>query len=166
MVDFASGLDCAGFVAGAILEARHVTRSAARLREPVLEDLSNLEAIGYKKVAADAPLREGDVLAFGPPPSPPGNPRDVGHRAIVSLVCPAGDDVAYLTRTLGRRLSPEAAASGRWLKVVVDSSWGNGGDPLLGRVRRRTWRHEPTHGARAPTFYGRLSARDPPYAPH
>jgi hypothetical protein len=137
MFSFGVGVDCAGYVQQAFLAAHNVTRSAAGLRPPLLENLSGLDQRGYVRVSlADA--RTGDLFILQPQSS-----TSVGHTAIVRDAHPTtGAEFDRLKKTIG--LSNEEAANGHWTTFVVDSSWGSGGVAQDGGVARRTWWHDTT----------------------
>jgi hypothetical protein len=141
MAAFGIGLDCAGYVAQAVLAARGVTRAEARFAAPANESLSNLGSQGYVKVPLGAQLRTGDVFALRGDEKNP-----IGHRAVVReavLATPAEVDGVKDTWPA---LPAVAKASQRWEKVVVDSSWGNGGNGAIGGVERRAWWHDTVSG--------------------
>jgi hypothetical protein len=138
--DYRAGLDCAGYVQQAFLAAHGVTRAAAGLRAPLVENLSGLGDRGYKRVPVED-VRTGDLFIFRPSAPTPNDPNPVGHTTVVrdSHATPAAE-LDMLTQTIG--LSPEVAANGRWTTILVDSSWGNSGVASLGGVSRRSLWHD------------------------
>jgi hypothetical protein len=137
------GLDCAGYVQQAYLRVMQLDRTQAHFRRTD-EDLSTLGARGYSRVAQIADVRPGDIVSLGPPSWPaPG--REPGHRAIVYDQHLASVRELGELRALGES-GAAMAASGPVRIVQVDSSWGGGGDPLVGGVRRETWWHSETTG--------------------
>jgi len=144
MFDHGIGLDCAGYVQQALLASRAVTRASAGLRPPVLENLAGLAGRGYARVPLDE-IRAGDLVILQPPPPSTYNPAPVGHTAIVREAhATTAPELAFLTEKVG--VSTEAAAGGRWTTIVLDSSWGSGGDSSKGGVDRRTWWHDGAGG--------------------
>jgi len=144
MVDYGIGLDCAGYVQQALLAARGVTRAAAGLRAPLLEDLSGLAQRGYARVSLEE-VRTGDLFIFRPPAPRPYDPNPVGHTAIVrDSHATTATELAWLTQTIG--ISPEAAANGGWTTFRFDSSWGSSGVATAGGVARRTLWHDAVNG--------------------
>ncbi|HEY8087338.1 MAG TPA: hypothetical protein VIF09_05825 [Polyangiaceae bacterium] len=139
MFDHGIGFDCAGYVRQASLAARGTDNAAAGFASPAKEDLSRLEAHGYRRVGLQE-ARAGDVIAFEP--ATPGNGA-VGHRAIVYDVrAPTRIELEQLrdSGTVGAAM----AAGGRVTVVQVDSSFGCGGSALRGGVRREAWFHDDT----------------------
>src|SRR5580700_4978217 len=53
MFDYRAGLDCAGYAQQAFLAAHGLTRAAAGLRSPLLENLSGLAQRGYARVSLE-----------------------------------------------------------------------------------------------------------------
>ncbi|MGO9838101.1 MAG: hypothetical protein ACLP1X_28290 [Polyangiaceae bacterium] len=140
MFDHGVGLDCAGYVQQALLAARGVTRANLGLRPPLMENLSGLAERGYVRVSLQE-ARAGDLFILKPPAPSTNDPRPVGHTAIVRDSYPTtGGELDRLTGTA--HISTEAATSGRWTTIVVDSSWGCGGSPGRGGVDRRIFWHE------------------------
>jgi hypothetical protein len=127
------GLDCAGYVAQASLAARGIGWPASGFAPAQNENLSDLPGKGYVKVPLVDWLRPGDVFALAPDEQGP-----YGHRAIVREVGPASASELQELKTRWS-LPPSARASDRWLRVVVDSSWGSSEHALIGGVQRRTW---------------------------
>jgi hypothetical protein len=144
MFTYGLGIDCAGYVQQAFLAAHAVTRAAAGLRAPLLEDLTGLAQRGYERVPIEE-IRVGDLFIFRPPAPEPSYPHPVGHTAVVSdSHATTASEFENLTATIG--ISSETAKSGRWTTVLLDSSWGNRGLALSGGVARRTFWHDAVSG--------------------
>jgi hypothetical protein len=141
MFTWGIGLDCAGYVAPATLAARAVRREESGFVRPEDENLSNLGGKGYRRVAPGAPLQTGDVVVLAPD-----DVNAIGHRAIVRDATSATASEIQTIRDTWR-LPESAKGSDVWDKIVVDSSWGNGGvSPDRGGVQRHTWWHDKVTG--------------------
>jgi hypothetical protein len=152
------GLDCAGYVAPATIAAQGVSRAAASLGPADDEALANLAGRGYAIVGGGpANWRAGDLVVLAP-----NKKGEYGHTAIVRAAAPASPEEIQRLRDRWS-LPPAAAASAAWDKVVVDSSWGNSGQPELGGVERRTWWHDQTTGLWASASSGDLVVTKGPY---
>jgi hypothetical protein len=157
MFEFGVGLDCAGYVAPASLSARGITRAAARFAEPSNESLSGLPGQGFAQVHLLDALRPGDIFVLAP-----NSGESVGHRAIVRDAQPASPSEIEALRS-GWSLPGSAKTSDRWLRIVVDSSWGNGGSAQRGGVERRIWWHDTTSGLWAWRSNGAAVVTSDPY---
>jgi cell wall-associated NlpC family hydrolase len=136
------GLDCAGYVQQAFLSVQGISRENAGFHVARNENLSGLAARGFTRVSIDD-IRPGDLLILGPVPR--SNPHAVGHTAIVYDVHDTTEEEhAYLQRA-GR--VPTTTSGPRAMRtIVLDSSWGNGGDPTRGGVQRRSFWQDKTTG--------------------
>jgi hypothetical protein len=137
MFHYRIGIDCAGYVQQAYLRVMRIDAATAgfKLRD---EDLSNLGARGFTRIAHLASVRPGDLVALGPPATVPPVRGEPGHRAIVyeqHLASPAELDALVSRGSAGASL----VRNGPVRVFQLDSSWGSSGDPLLGGVRRETW---------------------------
>ena len=144
MFNHGIGVDCAGYVQQAYLRVMRLDRADAGFRRSN-EDLSTLGARGYTRVGDLASVRPGDIVALGPPFTPPGFRSEPGHRAIVyEQHLASGGELGELGAmgAAGARM----VDAGPVRIVQVDSSWGSGGDPSMGGVRRETWWHSETTG--------------------
>jgi hypothetical protein len=142
MFDHGIGMDCAGYTQRATLAVRGVDPARAGFADVTHESLSQLESQGYRRVPLDR-ARAGDVLVFGPPQG-----ETFGHRAIVYDARPATEDDLKSLEKLETR-SAEArgmAQRGHVSVLVVDSSYGCGGNPKLGGVLHETWYHDEQSG--------------------
>lgn len=138
------GLDCRGYTLRAFLHSRGTGNQAARMDryfekgagEVVFQHENRL-----RRVSSDlSSARTGDIVRL----KPDADGRD--HNVIVRSnelrrLPPTGE----LT-VLGRQVPPEFVTNGATggvepsVRVItVDSSWGGGGDPTLGGVRRTAW---------------------------
>jgi hypothetical protein len=151
MFNHGIGVDCAGYVQQAYLRVMHLDRAAAHFTRTD-DDLSTLGARGYTRITDLTSVRPGDLVLLGPPPGLRGEP---GHRAIVYEQHLASAEELDELRGHGRA-GAKMAAAGPVRIVQVDSSWGSGGDPLAGGVRRETWWHSDASGA-----WGWLMPHDP-----
>jgi hypothetical protein len=143
MFRYRIGLDCAGYVQLAYLRVMHLDRAAAHFKSAPFEDLSTLGTRGYTRIADIGSLRAGDIFSLGPPPgAESGEP---GHRAIVYDQRLATDDEVSDLRKFGSE-GVDLAAGGPIRILRVDSSWGSGGNPLVGGVRRETWIYNESKG--------------------
>ena len=129
------GVDCAGYVAPALLALRGVTPSHAGFPKPAQENLGDLASRGYVAVPDGAPWKTGDVVVMHST-----GERDPGHRAIVRDAGPVS--AAELQRLNTFSGLPSLPGEDTWEKIVVDSSWGGGAG-----AQRRTWWHDKTQGA-------------------
>jgi len=140
MWNYDIGIDCAGYTQQAYLHATGVTRAQAHFRSLADDDLSGLGLRGYTRIRDVADVRPGDIVSLGPPRPDPRLPnRDtVGHRVIVYAQRVA---TAAEMRELLSRSGPAAqfAIGGPVRLLEVDSSWGAGGVPQNGGVRREQW---------------------------
>jgi cell wall-associated NlpC family hydrolase len=151
------GFDCAGYVAQAFLASRSVDRPHSQLRDlaPENDQLCDLQSRGFVRVDLDA-TRPGDVIVLGKSPAD-----SYGHRVIVYAARDATlDDRATLLRLVlehrpkmdpQRDLLKRLAGSASLRVLVVDSSWGNNGDPQRGGVERKIWWHSQATGQWAGT---------------
>jgi hypothetical protein len=163
MYDWRLGLDCAGYVAAAILASRGVTRAQAGLLRPDHEDLSHLSAQGYASLPRESANRPGDVYVMHENPPTREVPNPVGHRAIVREAGPASPAEIDRVKAMWPSLPAAARASTVWQRIVVDSSFGNGQNPLNGGVRRDTWWHDRTTGVWAWDWHGEKVVTEGPY---
>jgi hypothetical protein len=144
MFDHGIGIDCAGYVQQAFLFARGIGRSAAGFHPAVHEDLSGLAGRGFARVSFED-VRPGDLFILKPQPSLDPHTHYFGHTAIVRDVHDATDgEVALLLGTGGKTAT--LGASGSLRAIVVDSSWGCGGDPQRGGVQQHVWFQDKTSG--------------------
>jgi len=137
--DHGVGIDCAGYVQQAYLRASGETRASAGFGPVERESLSSLRAHGWSRVPDVADVRPGDVVVLGPPSSD-----QPGHRAIVydQRVATAADvrDLLALDDPDPQHPRAHQFATGGPIRIFeVDSSWGSGGHPQVGGVRRDTW---------------------------
>jgi hypothetical protein len=132
MFEYGIGIDCAGYVQQASAAARGVPLEKAGFRPIVNEDLSRLESQGYRRVRMED-AHPGDVVVLGPPKY-----EDVGHRVIVAEVRPPTEtEQAAIDKAVKSAESRPQTGS---VKVyIVDSSWGDNGDPTAGGVKRELW---------------------------
>jgi hypothetical protein len=152
------GIDCAGYVALASLQARGISRASAGFAVPQNENLYNLRARGFTAVTAEG-LRAGDIISLHGNGAPAGE-----HRAIVRDATPATPEEIEAIRRVWV-VEGRARSSMKWDKVVVDSSWGGGADAPQGGVARNTWWHERTTGLWASSVGGTaLPLSKTPYA--
>jgi hypothetical protein len=156
MCNYGIGLDCAGYAQQAFLASRGVTRSQTQLGAPNLENLSNLEHEGFARInVADA--RPGDlmVLTAG---------RQVGHTAIVRDARPAtADELQDLQNRDACKGATKKLDLAHLQVLVLDSSWGNSADALIGGVERRTWWHDDTNNKWVTEADGDVVVLDTPY---
>lgn len=137
--DHGVGIDCAGYAQQAYLRASGATRASAGFGPVERESLSSLRAHGWSRVRGVADVRPGDIVVLGPPSSD-----QPGHRAIVydQRVATAADvrDLLALDDPDPQHPRAHQFATGGPIRVFeVDSSWGSGGHPQVGGVRRDTW---------------------------
>jgi hypothetical protein len=156
--EWSLGIDCAGYVALASLQALGISRESAGFAVPQKESLSNLRARGFTAVP-EGGLRAGDIISLHGNGTPAGE-----HRAIVRDVTPATpEEIEGIHR--GWAVEGRARGSLKWDKVVVDSSWGGGRDCQQGGVARNTWWYERTTGLWASSAGGTaLPLSTTPYA--
>jgi hypothetical protein len=134
MVNFGIGLDCAGYAKQAFA-ASHPGASVA-WKIAVDENLSGLASRGFAKKDLSV-AKTGDVIVLG---VPSGN--TYGHTAIVYDARDATAQDRVLAEEAFNNMNRtctdmSSVVLGRVL--VVDSSWGSGGDPAAGGVQRRAW---------------------------
>ena len=135
MVNFGIGLDCAGYAKQAFV-ASHPGASVA-WKAAVDENLSGLASRGFAKRDLLV-AKTGDLIVLGVPP--PGN--TFGHTAIVYDARDATAQDRVLAEEALNHISQtctdmSSVVLGRVL--VVDASWGSGGDFAAGGVQRRAW---------------------------
>jgi hypothetical protein len=131
MCDYGIGFDCSGYVQRAFLSAHGVTRAQAGFGKVINESLSGLSRPRFSRVAPED-SRPGDILSLGPPPL-----GTTGHRLIVF------DAHEASPAELDRYSVHGAGALDEHVTVlVVDSSFGSGGDPAKGGLERQTWLYE------------------------
>jgi hypothetical protein len=134
MFKHAIGLDCAGYTQQAYLRATGRSAAQAGFHTITNESLSGLAQRGFRRIGAVADVRPGDLIVFGPPAEPPGEP---GHRAIVyDQRVAAADDMKTLLSSPGGQAF---AVGGRIRVLQMDSSFGCGGLSAGGGVQRSTW---------------------------
>ena len=137
MFDHGIGIDCAGYVQQAYLLATGTTRLQANLGGATTEDLSGLARKGFSRIDDGSDVRPGDVVVLGP--KHPEDPRDVGHRTIVfdQRLATAADMHGLVQSS--EPAAREFSVGGPIRVFEVDSSWGSGGNPEIGGVKRETW---------------------------
>ena len=130
-------VDCAGYVQQAYLRAWGRTRAQANFSDILNEDLAGLSGRGYQKIIAVADVKPGDIVVLeDASPVPPGQPRPVGHRAIVYDQRVATDD--DLVPLGNEPTSAQSFKQGGPIRALeLDSSWGSGGYYASGGVQRR-----------------------------
>lgn len=141
MQTFRIGCDCRGYVYRAFLHARGTGSLPARASAHFDKDEGHVIFSDERRLrTVELPAaRTGDILRL----KPDGTGRD--HNVIVRSnrveSAPAGKITAN-----GRKVPAEFLTAGwpsgstpRVRVLTVDSSWGGGGDPLLGGTKREVW---------------------------
>lgn len=131
MCDYGIGLDCAGYAQQAFLAANGVNRSVAGFGPA---DSESLALVGNGRFARTSPssATAGDIIALNPPKG-----QSFGHRVIVyerHVITPA--EIDHLT---GTAADLARVRNGQVSVLEVDSSWGSGGVPEWGGVKRMQW---------------------------
>jgi hypothetical protein len=132
------GVDCAGYVMQAAVTA-HLLPPYSNTRSILDDNLSNLPSRGFHRVNDYGTARPGDIFVLGPQGGQTSN--TIGHRAIVfsqHVAVPA-----EVPSTIAAQLG---ASAGPIHVFQVDSSWGAGGVPQNGGVRRQTWLYGESTG--------------------
>jgi hypothetical protein len=133
------GIDCAGYVRQAAMLAGLLSPSSPGTPAIANDNLSNLPSRGFRLVTDYQTVRVGDIFVLGPKVGQTAD--SIGHRAIVSSehVTAPSDLPSQLASQLG-------ASTGLIHVLEVDSSWGAGGIPQNGGVRRQTWWYAESTG--------------------
>ena len=153
MFDYGIGLDCAGYTQQAFQASRGLSPAQANMKDLVTEDLTNLRAKGFVRIAA-SDARSGDILSLGPP-----RPGDTGHRIIVNDTWIASDNELADFRHDGIA----GFEAGHVTTLQVESSWGAGGDPARGGVAQDVLWHDDVSGKWARKNGGAVDVMGTPY---
>lgn len=131
MWDHGIGMDCSGYVHHA-LQAVH---PRAKLGDPLASPLQSPPKAQFERIHPEA-TRPGDVVLLT-------TPGDAGHKVIVFArhEVPTGSE---LHGKIARALNSGNQAEMHLLEV--DSSWGAGGQPERGGVKREVWAYDASSG--------------------
>jgi hypothetical protein len=145
MSKYGIGFDCRGYVFRAFLHARGKGSASAPEKRyfdqgagyAVFQSESRLRRVSKDLAAA----RTGDIIHLEPQA---GRDHNVIVRSNEVRDVPASGKVTVQGRRVPERFLTDGWPSGARARVrvlTVDSSWGGGGDPLLGGAERRVWLH-------------------------
>ena len=141
MFNYRIGTDCAGYVQQAFLFSQQVGRSTAKFNPNITnESLRDLESRGFTRTEDPLSALPGDLVVFDPP-----TPADYGHKAIVYSQGEANEweKQDLLERPNADPCINDFFAKGSASVLVLDSSWGSGGDPWKGGIQRRKFFFNP-----------------------